>query len=169
MTLSKSQPWATLYQPMNLIPNFSSYCFICRGIKVFMKNLKNGSRPRRTEKKVARTGTGSELSSFLWGPILARPQAARFNCIPGRSADKPLRRLTPSGSVRFGVLVGQAPGGNRQENAAGQLAAQQWRVLALRPKRLFGDQPSIGPVENDEVGRGAFDKPAASSGRGRSH
>ena len=25
MTLSKSQPWATLYQPTNRIPNFSSY------------------------------------------------------------------------------------------------------------------------------------------------
>jgi hypothetical protein len=57
MTLSKSQPWATLYQPTNLIPNFSSYSLIWRGKIVFMKNLKNGSRPRRTEKKVARTGT----------------------------------------------------------------------------------------------------------------
>jgi len=39
-----------LYQPRNLIPNFSSYSFTWRGKSVRMKNLKNGSRPRRTEK-----------------------------------------------------------------------------------------------------------------------
>ena len=50
ITLSKSQPWATLYQPMKRIPNFSSYSCTWRGKIVRMKNLKNGSRPRRTEK-----------------------------------------------------------------------------------------------------------------------
>src|SRR5918992_4305803 len=57
MTLSKSQPWATLYQPMKRMPYFASYSFTWRGKIVRMKNLKNASRPRRTEKYVARTGT----------------------------------------------------------------------------------------------------------------
>jgi hypothetical protein len=41
-----------------LIPNFSSYSPTWRGKIERMKNLKNESRPRRTLKKVARTGTG---------------------------------------------------------------------------------------------------------------
>src|SRR4029079_3240369 len=56
MTLSKSQPWATLYQPRNLIPYFWPYSLAWRGNSVFMKNLKNASLPRRTQKYVERTG-----------------------------------------------------------------------------------------------------------------
>ena len=36
MTLSKSQPCATLYQPMKRIPYFSLYSRTCRGNNVFM-------------------------------------------------------------------------------------------------------------------------------------
>ena len=36
ITLSKSQPWATLYQPMNLMPYFASYSRTWRGNSVFM-------------------------------------------------------------------------------------------------------------------------------------
>ena len=39
MTLSKSQPWATLYQPRNLISNLSSYSRTWRG-KIVISNAR---------------------------------------------------------------------------------------------------------------------------------
>src|SRR5437868_12542602 len=51
---------------MNLMPNFSSYSRTCRGKMVRMKNLKNGSRPRRTLKYVASTGTKADPPGRGW-------------------------------------------------------------------------------------------------------
>src|SRR2546423_1035757 len=90
MTLSKSQPWATLYHPMKRMPNRASYSRTWRGKIVFMKNLKNGSRPRRTENQVASTGTAETI---LQEPAAVGDGRAAILARPPRpAADRPVRR-----------------------------------------------------------------------------
>src|SRR4051794_20756805 len=120
MTLSKSQPWATLYQPMNLMPNFSSYSRTWRGKIVRMKNLKKGSRPRRTLKYVASTGTKAVL-------LGSRRRAVSADALAGPGEWPPLSHRLRRGStietVRFGSAVLRAgvlgPGFQREVDRGG--------------------------------------------------
>src|SRR5690349_8717441 len=126
MTLSKSQPWATLYQPRNLIPYFSPYSLAWRGNSVFMKNLKNGSRPRRTEKYVARTGTGWRLLEggsgvgLFWHARLVVPGGPLTGPLVLDLADG----LGPRGH-RHPALLGPPIGGHEPEQEDDGLPGEQ--------------------------------------------
>ena len=120
------------------------------GMIVFMKNLKNGSRPRRTGRtwqglalavRTPRSGRSSPLGGGPRARVLfshGLPDSvehASSRSRPAETAECGAMLLGPAG-LALEILVGEAAAGDRQQDAAGQLAAEQRRVLALRAQRL---------------------------------